>query len=436
MAQPEALTEFREPQQPGNPLAEIIEREISETGPIPFDRYMSVWLYGARDGLKEDGGKLIPGYYTGNDVTLGYEPGTNDFRTPPEYTPLYGYAFARQLTEMWRNLDRPDDFTIVEMGGGAGTLANDILTGLKIIQDESDEPVFDNTQYIILERGQRLAQQQHAKLAGFRDKAQILQATAYEGPESPLQNITGVVLSTELPDAFPVKMVKREGDQIQEMYIDQGDSDEFEIQWQDLSPDAQKYLDIYDPQIDEGRPYPINIPSIGWMERISEMMERGYVITVDYPSWPKKDPPIRIYAKDGVIEVIDDMKRIDGFLEKRYVGRTDITTGVDFQVLSDAGNNYGLKTEGFVDQRGFLYGLGFDLILKEIKKNHVPDASEFSFKGLTGDIEGAEQLYKHLGWNVLMHSKGVEAKQKLGGARFVFSFEDHFENPPIRLIEY
>ncbi|HQV56377.1 MAG TPA: hypothetical protein PKV27_00085, partial [Ilumatobacteraceae bacterium] len=76
-------------------------------GPIPFDEFMSLALYG------------VAGFYS-----VGGRAGRRgDFITSPEVGPLFGAVLARALDAWWADLGSPDDFTVVEVGAGPGTLA-------------------------------------------------------------------------------------------------------------------------------------------------------------------------------------------------------------------------------------------------------------------------------------------------------------------------
>ena len=66
------------------------------------------------------------------DPEFGYYSGSVDRRRADYYTsvdvsPVFGRLLARQLEEMWRALDRPAQFTIVEGGAAAGALARHFL---------------------------------------------------------------------------------------------------------------------------------------------------------------------------------------------------------------------------------------------------------------------------------------------------------------------
>lgn len=50
-----------------------------------------------------------------------------DFITSPEVGPLFGTVLARYIDNVWNTMGSPDNFTIVEVGAGPGTLARSIL---------------------------------------------------------------------------------------------------------------------------------------------------------------------------------------------------------------------------------------------------------------------------------------------------------------------
>src|SRR5690242_21647066 len=71
------------------------------------------------EALYGDGGFFASGHGAGR--------GGRDFMTSPETGPLFGVCVARALDRMWRALDEPDPFLVVEAGAGSGRLAREIL---------------------------------------------------------------------------------------------------------------------------------------------------------------------------------------------------------------------------------------------------------------------------------------------------------------------
>ena len=90
-----------------------IRDAIGAAGPIPFERFMDLALYGAE------------GFYT--KVDGGSAGRRGDFITSPEVGPLFGAVVARYLDAEWNRIGRPDGFTVVDAGAGPGTLARSVL---------------------------------------------------------------------------------------------------------------------------------------------------------------------------------------------------------------------------------------------------------------------------------------------------------------------
>ncbi len=94
------------------PALDDVRAEISARGPIRFDRFLELALYGPH-GFYTDGGRA------------GRRGG--DFITSPEVGPLFGAVLARAVDAWWDELGRPDTFTFAEVGAGPGTLARSLL---------------------------------------------------------------------------------------------------------------------------------------------------------------------------------------------------------------------------------------------------------------------------------------------------------------------
>ena len=100
----------------GEQVAATVRRAIADAdGWISFERYMDLALYAP--GL---------GYYAAGATKLGVD---GDFTTAPEMTPLFGGALAAQVEAILAATDRRE---LVELGGGSGRLALDLLQGLAV----------------------------------------------------------------------------------------------------------------------------------------------------------------------------------------------------------------------------------------------------------------------------------------------------------------
>ncbi len=152
-------------------LVERIRTQVG-TGAISFARYMDLALYAP--GL---------GYYSGGATKFG---AAGDFVTAPELGPAFARVIAHAIAPVLRAFDHP---TILELGGGSGALAADLLSTLRGLRVA---PV----RYCMLDRSGDLRARQAQRLAGF--DVEFLDAP----PTSPFD---GVVIGNEVLDALAVE---------------------------------------------------------------------------------------------------------------------------------------------------------------------------------------------------------------------------------------
>ncbi|MEX0750316.1 MAG: SAM-dependent methyltransferase, partial [Dehalococcoidia bacterium] len=161
------------------PLVDELHARIARHGPITFREFMDAALYHPRYGY----------YMAGAEVTTR----AGDYVTSPEVHPVFGTLVAKQIIELWRALDRPATFTVVEAGAGRGALARDVLVRA------AREPDFgDALRYRIWERSPRAQATQHETLS----EAAMDHYVEWSA-DSP-RDIVGCILTNELIDAFPV----------------------------------------------------------------------------------------------------------------------------------------------------------------------------------------------------------------------------------------
>ena len=86
-------------------LARRIRDEIAARGPMTFARFMALVLYDPEHG-----------YYATDVLRAGR---SGDFLTAPEAHPIFGWAIARQLDEVWQRLGSPNRFVLREHGAGS-----------------------------------------------------------------------------------------------------------------------------------------------------------------------------------------------------------------------------------------------------------------------------------------------------------------------------
>ena len=136
------------------------------------------------------------GYYAAGATKLG---AAGDFVTAPEMTPLFAQALAAQVAAILAATERRE---IVELGGGSGRLAADLLQALAA-RDALP------SRYAILEPSAPTC----ASASARRSRAMRQRTSrASTGSTRCPRAIDGAVIANEVLDAMPVHVVARRGE--------------------------------------------------------------------------------------------------------------------------------------------------------------------------------------------------------------------------------
>src|SRR5574340_1167637 len=291
------------------------------------------------------------GYYNTEPEKIGR---AGDFYTSSHLHPVFGAVMGRQIFQMWDLMGRPEDFRIVEMGGGAGYFCKDLLDSLSASDKFSG--FFRALRYTIIERSPALRNIQQAMLSAFSDKIEWLPALSDCG------RITGCIFSNELLDAFPVHLVRME-ESLREIYLDfDEEKGLIEIEGDLSSEDILPYFREFSVELRKGYTTEVNLGIRDWLRQVDEVLEKGFILTIDYgyPAWD-------YYSEDrdrGTI-LCYHQHQIN---EKPYqnTGQQDITAHVNYSALKKWGEDLGIKTAGFCGQGVFMMSLGIDEDIKQI----------------------------------------------------------------------
>jgi SAM-dependent MidA family methyltransferase len=333
-----------------NSLKQIIIEKIKNEGPITFETFMEMALY--HPGL---------GYYASSETTIGCK---GDFYTSPHLHPIYGAMLARVLMEMWMFMEKPDVFHAVEMGAGIGYLCKDIYDYL--FKPSKDEMLshcklefLKSLKYTIVEPFLHLQETQKETLGNHAKEI-----TWITSLEELRQKIIGCIFSNELLDAFPVHIVERE-DELREVYVAFDGREIIEQKEEVSSVEIINYLREFSINIPRGCRTEINLKIKNWLEEITKVLSRGFLLTVDYG-----------YSTE---EYYNDERSRGTLLcyykhqinENPYenIGKQDITAHVNFSSLRKWGEEMGLKTLGYCPQGIFLIASGIDEVITELYSN-------------------------------------------------------------------
>ncbi|MEO1494675.1 MAG: SAM-dependent methyltransferase, partial [Pseudomonadota bacterium] len=154
-------------------LADLIRREIAQTGPMSVARFMELCLAHPEYG-----------YYRTRDP-LGAE---GDFITAPEISQMFGEMIGVWLVQVWRDMGEPP-VKLIELGPGRGTLMADALR----VMDRAGMAEVAQIWFIETSPALRTAQAKRVPQARWADRIDDV-------PKGP-----SIVLANEFFDALPVR---------------------------------------------------------------------------------------------------------------------------------------------------------------------------------------------------------------------------------------
>jgi len=295
-------------------------------GYLPFARYMEMALYAP--GL---------GYYAAGARKLGAE---GDFVTAPEMTPLFATALSTQVASILAATDRRE---IVELGGGSGRLAADLLAALAA-RDALP------SRYAILEVSPELAQRQRETLA--RDAPAHLARVAWI--DALPATIDGALIANEVLDAIPCALIVRRGGE----WLERGvtwDEARSGFAWCER-PAPARLAALAAARFPRSGDYlsEINPAAEALVEDVGRRLAAGAALYIDY-GFPAAEYYHPQRSEGTLMCHYRHRAHDDPFI---YPGLTDITAHVDFTAMAEAGERAGLRVAGFTAQEPFLVGCG------------------------------------------------------------------------------
>jgi SAM-dependent MidA family methyltransferase len=338
-----------------SPLAEELSGRIRRMGKITFREWMEAALYYPTFG-----------YYNRTDLKRWGRAG--DYRTSPERSELFAATFARHFVHLYEQLNRPEEFTIVEVGGGDGQFATGVLETI----EKLSPAVFDVTRYVCVELSQDARSRTAERLQKFNGRVEFAKLTELALIEA------GIVFSNELIDAFPVHRVTSVDGKLKELFVTVDDDGNFawlaaELSTQELHEFCRNEI----PALVEGQLIEVNLDIKDWLNTIAEKLVNGYLITVDYGSEAEElyDASARL---KGTLRAFRRHEFVDEVLTSP--GESDITTSVDWTFVKNVGHRLGLEVERFQALDRFLIEAG---ALEELEDRLATAGSELEKSKLT-----------------------------------------------------
>ncbi len=299
-------------------INKYIKNLIKKKNSISIHEFMNIALYHEKHG-----------YYM-KKVPFGKN---NDFITAPEISQLFGEIIAIWLMIVWEKIN--DDFILVELGPGRGTLINDIL---RVTQKFT---AFYNSMSVhLVEISPTLKRTQQQNLKNFQIQ---WHQNIHTLPEKPM-----LLIANEFFDSLPIN----------QFVYDQGNWYENRIIVKDGTLEVIKQKikeqreELQNNAIIETCPIGIKIAqAIG--DRIKKNKGSALIIDYGYLSLPYR----------STIQSIKE-HNYNNFLQN--VGNADITAHVNFKALQDSLKNIGTV---ILTQKEFLYSFGIKERMQVLMQN-------------------------------------------------------------------
>lgn len=284
----------------------------------PFSAFMQRALYDPQRG-----------YYTARIKTVGAR---GDFSTTATLSPRLGKAIAAWLKYESRETGVR---TIIEVGGGDGSLMQSVLKSLGFWQRL-------RLRVFMVESSPVLTSQQQTRL-GKR-----VQGWFTTLPEA-LAACDGraLIYHNELLDAFPVDVVQWDGAQWCEVWSDHGAREELRA----LNLDTSDAFSVLRSKPDKPQRCELQTCVHQWLKQWLPTWQRGSMLTIDYGD----DFPALYHRRPrGTLRAYLMQQRLEGVDIFVNPGRQDITCDVNFTDVRTWLREHGTTEQSYESQQAFL----------------------------------------------------------------------------------
>ncbi|WP_054949458.1 class I SAM-dependent methyltransferase [Numidum massiliense] len=389
------------------PLAKWIRAQLQNRASkrVTFAQFMAWTLY-----------HPTLGYYTRPVTKIGRK---GDFFTNSSVSTVFGETLAPFLQKLSKTF-ASDSWAILEVGGGDGKLASDLLRALPVrgtLPREGEQLAPDALQgqktfppqrcakplqtYYMLEASPYHRARVRERVGSdarlhFIEKLDELDAVDTFTRQEPV-----IVLANELFDALPVHRLRYSDGKWQEIYVAwDGRTDAFTECLDDVSVSRlAQYVREEQPPERQGQTIEVNLEAERMLQRLAAVIPRGYLLTIDYGDvsdtlWEpaRRDGTLRCYYRHGAHD--------DPYVR---VGEQDLTAHVNFTSLQRWGGACGWETQLFAPQGEFLQQIG---ILQQLVAHSDPNP----FSAASKRNRAIRQLIAPGGmgstFNVLLQARG------------------------------
>jgi SAM-dependent MidA family methyltransferase len=343
------------------PLLDEIRRRIAIGGPMPVADYMRQCLTHPEHG-----------YYVKRDP-LG---SGGDFITSPEISQMFGELIGVWMATVWRQMGAPENFRIIELGPGRGTLLDDALRATKAVGGFRQAAVLH-----LVEISPALRKVQERRLAKT-GLAMLWHDTLEDVPGGP-----SIIVANEFIDALPVhQAVKREDGWHERVVIVTAEGN---LAF-DTAREPLRFFETSLPRSLRGAPpgsiYEWRADTVA-LELGRRTRDEGAALIIDYG-----------HAHSGLGDTLQAVARHSFTDPLRAPGTADLTAHVDFEALTQCAETMGARIHGPIRQRDLFLRLGIEkraAALKSAVSGQKAADIEIAFSRLiAGSARGMGELFK------------------------------------------
>ena len=349
-------------------LSEIKQKIKSSGGKITFSEFMHHALYAP-----------LLGYYSGKSKKFGE---SGDFITAAEETGILGRIIAKQCSVI---LNEIPDAAIIEYGPGSGALAVSIL---KQLLQMGLKP----RAYYMVDVSEDLIERQKNRIS--TELPEIYDSVIWKS-EIP-DGFSGIVIGNEVIDSMPFERFMISNKRILQFFVGTKE-EELVYKLEPANIEIKKYVKRIESQIGKSlcEGYISEISFIGrdWINQISLKLNQGMIILLDYGVSRSE------YYSDDKNQgwTHCHFKHHKHFEPLIYPGMQDITTWVDFSLISETAKANDMIVDAYLTQAQFIINngiedefLGFESmdikkqmeLTRQIKLLTLPDKMGSNFKCL------------------------------------------------------
>jgi SAM-dependent MidA family methyltransferase len=298
-----------------------LRAEIEKTGPVPFERFMELALYGPE------------GYFTAGPLR---SEKAGDFLTSPEVSPFFGATLAALVREEYLRIGPP--FHLVEVAAGSGSLLRPLLAA-----------------YPVEAWAVEVSPAARGALSTVVPPERVV-ADLSSVPD-PLR---GVVITNELVDNLPMALAQFGEQGWRERWVGM-EGNGFGFLDHAVRPEVADWLAAFAGPVEAGDWVEVQLAAGRWLAATLERMVEGSLLVIDFGDLAENLAPRR---RQGTLRTYRSHHLGPHPLDQP--GAIDITADVNFSALCEVAVEAGAEVE-LTRQEEFLSRLGLRDQLRELR---------------------------------------------------------------------